>query len=299
MPPRAHSHAREGSLGPPRDARPRVSAVEANLLFIPSDRATGASNMALDESLLGLGAVGRVAIRFYGWEPPCLSLGRNQPTGDTVAGRRRSEYELGVDIVRRPTAGRSVYHGPELTYAVVAPDRLWSGPRAIYRRIHAVLSAALFSFGVHTDRSSEPEETEARSVELEVRPGPPAGDIVIDARECFVATAPGEITVGGRKLVGSAQWRHAGAVLQHGSILLRDEQGKAVLDGGAATGAAIGLAEILGETPDLELLGDAVAAALAGELGVPLEPGPPPDEVLERASKLEDKYRSPEWTWRR
>lgn len=307
---------------------PRRSAVEAPLLLLPFARATGAANMALDEALMGPAARGRVIVRFYGWEPPCLSLGRNQPTGDTVAGRGRADYELGVDIVRRPTAGRSVYHGPELTYAVAVPDRLWNGPRTIYRRVHAVLSAALFELGVHVDRA--PEEEAAG--DLEARPEPGPGALAVDARECFVASAPGEITVGGRKLVGSAQWRHAGAVLQHGSVLVRDEQARAVLDAGGAgppaagrggvpadggagdggragdaageaarrgPGGAIGLEEILREPPDTALLAEAVATGLAGALGVALERGEVPAELGERARELEAKYRSEEWTWRR
>lgn len=299
---------------PAPQARPRRSEVDAPLLFLPTDRAPGGANMALDEALMEMAAGGRAAIRFYGWEPPCLSLGRNQPTGDTVAGRSREAYEPGADIVRRPTAGRSVYHGPELTYAMVAPDRLWSGPRTIYRRVHAVLSAALFELGVHVDRVPDVGDAELVPEDLEARAESPGETLAVDARECFVATAPGEIAVGGRKLVGSAQWRHAGAVLQHGSILIRDEQARAVLDGdgagpprgagsdgtggGGGTGA-IGLEEILGGTPDTELLAEAVATGLAGDLGVPLARGAPPPEVLERAAELEAKYRSEEWTWRR
>ena len=285
----------------PGSGGPRRSAVDAPLLFLPTDRAEGAVNMALDEALVPTAAGGRVAIRIYQWEPPCLSLGRNQPTGERVAGRARAEYEPGVDIVRRPTAGRSVYHGPELTYAVVAPDRLWSGPRTIYRRVHAVLAAALFELGVHVDRFPDDEDAERVSGQLETRPAPAGGTLAVDGRECFVATAPGEITVDGRKLVGSAQWRHGGAVLQHGSILLRDEQARAALDGEGAEGpgGAIGLEEVLGGPADLALLADAIATGLAGALGVPLERGAPPAEVLQRAAELEAKYRSEEWTWRR
>jgi len=298
-------HDAERPVEPAPPAGPRRSEVDAPLLFLPAGRATGAANMALDEALMAIAATGRAAVRFYGWEPPCLSLGRNQPTGAVVAGRRREDYEPGVDIVRRPTAGRSVYHGPELTYAVVAPDRLWSGPRTIYRRVHAVLSAALFELGVHVDRGPDVGDAELGPDELATSPEAPGGTLAVDARECFVATAPGEITVGGRKLVGSAQWRHAGAVLQHGSILIRDEQARAVLDGGggpATNGGgsgAIGLEEILGEALDTELLAEAVATGFAGELGVSLERGASPAEVLEWASELETKYRSEEWTWRR
>ncbi len=240
--------------------------------------------MAVDEALMEFGRTGRVAIRFYTWEPPCLSLGRNQVTGDRLAGRRREEFAPGEDIVRRPTAGRSVYHGPELTYAVVAPERLWGGPREIYRRVHGAVASALAGLGIRLDEGV----------------GRPGGPLALDGEACFSVPAPGELTVGGRKLVGSAQWRHRGAVLQHGSILLKNEQSRASLSpiSGGRVGGAIGLDE-LGLVSGSLPLAASIVKALAGVAGHEPRAAVFPDDVKSLADRLEPRYRSEAWTWRR
>lgn len=240
--------------------------------------------MALDEAAMESARGGAVVFRTYGWQPECVSLGRNQPTARELDGRPLTDFVPGIDVVRRPTGGRAVFHGPEITYAFIAPERLLGGPRAIYRAVHAALHGALRTFGVRLDE---------RGGESEGRPGGPP----LDPEECFASPAPGEITARGRKLVGSAQWRHRGAVLQHGSLLLANRQSRASVggDGGAR---AIALDE-LGAVPDRGSLTEAFAEFLAAALGGAPTPGEPSADVERLAAELEPRYRTEEWTWRR
>ncbi len=126
--------------------------------------------------------------------------------------RPRARYDreriaaLGLDVVRRPTGGRAVWHAGELTYAVAAPATALGTLREAYGEIHRVIRNALRTFGVPAELAA------ARAA---IRP---------DAGACFAAPAGGEVIVGDNKLVGSAQLRENGALLQHGSILLADDQ---------------------------------------------------------------------------
>src|SRR5881628_5304 len=178
--------------------------LEWELMLDPAGR-SGAANMAMDADLLAEAArTGRAFLRLYRFEPPCLSLGRNEPAAacyDRAAIARR-----GLDVVRRPTGGRAVWHEHEVTYAVAAPIATFGGLRAAYRAIHARLVAALRRLGVEATLAAD-------------RPRPPQR-----LGSCFAAPVGGEVLVGGRKLVGSAQVRGGGAFLQHGSILLDGSQ---------------------------------------------------------------------------
>src|SRR5690606_15779633 len=109
----------------------------------------------------------------------------------------------GIEVVRRPTGGRAVLHDRELTYSVVIPDRLFASPRTAYATINGALAEALRTFGVAA--LSTPDTASAARPSLV---------------PCFVEPAPGELLVDGRKIVGSAQVRIGGVILQHGSIML-------------------------------------------------------------------------------
>jgi len=253
----------------------------------------GARNMALDEAAMQSARRGSLAVRLYSWEPGCTSLGRNQPTGGQMGGTPRAELVPGRDVVRRPTGGRAVFHGPELTYAVAVPERLLGGPRATYRAIHRALAGAL-------ERLGAPLDSPATEAEAGPAGGSPAGSGVppLNLEECFVAPAPGEITARGRKLVGSAQWRHRGALLQHGSILLSNEQRRASVSGEGGAGA-IGLDEMLAIPPSRDEVATSLAASLIALAGPTAEQTPPRVEELAAVEALAVRYRSPDWTWRR
>ena len=141
--------------------------------------------------------------RLYAWEPACVSLGRNQPFTALDATRCA---ELGYDIVRRPTGGRAILHTDELTYSMIAPDDhpLMQGTILdVYLAISRGLRAGLERMGLDADTAPEGN-----------RAGPDA------SAACFEVPSAYEIVVGGRKLLGSAQNRRAGYVLQHGSLPL-------------------------------------------------------------------------------
>lgn len=266
--------------------------------FLRHGPVAGARNMAVDEALMGAGGSGETVLRVYGWSPPCLSLGRNQ--------RARGRYDtdearsLGVEIVRRPTGGRAVYHHRELTYAVAAPSRRWGSLPESYRLLNRALIRALASLGVEAAAATG-QGTGSRA------PGP-------SLRACFRDPLPGEIVADGRKLVGSAQWRRGGALLQHGSILLEAQQEMAErlrVDGGDGRAAGdgdgpaadrlpgVGLSELLDGAPDTEAVAAALADGFREELGVAVRPSSLSPSEERAAADLEARYRDPEWTWRR
>jgi lipoate-protein ligase A len=241
--------------------------------------------MAVDEALMEAARRGEVTLRLYRWEPGCLSFGRNQ----TARGRYDGEAAAarGIDVVRRPTGGRSVFHHRELTYSVTAPADLWGGLKDAYLRINRALAAGLRRLGV---------EAEVAGGSGEAAPRP-------TVRACFRDPLPGEVTAEGRKLVGSAQWRLGGALLQHGSILLVNEQAVVEeLRTGAADAPevpAAGITRLLGREPGVAAMAEALAAGFAEEAGLPVVPGGLDPSEREAAEALRSRYEDPAWTWRR
>jgi len=220
------------------------------------------------------------ALRLYTWARPTVSFGRNEPAGGPEAWAGRADA-----FVRRPTGGRAVLHAAELTYAAVVPARALGGVRAAYRAVNEAIVVGLRALGV-----------DARLVGGADGRGPVAP---LDAGPCFGSPAPGEIVVGGRKLVGSAQARIGGALLQHGSILLEDGQG---LLGAGATPAgtgAVGLRELVPGT-SAEDVRAAVEEGFRARFGGAWEPGPAGPAEEARAERLErERYARSGWTWRR
>ena len=239
----------------------------------------GARNMARDHALALFLPLGLAVLRLYRWERLTLSLGRNEP----AVGRYDPEAlrSLGVEVVRRPTGGRAVLHRRELTYAVALPARTMGGPRAAYLWINQRIAAGLASLGVPA----------------EIACGPGAA-VPLDAGPCFQGAAAGEVVAAGRKLVGSAQARMGEVLLQHGSILLADDQ---ELLHRVFTGERSGIdrpatvSEFLGrEAAEGEL-----ERALAVQFGLdPTCISDPAWSSLQEA-ELEERYRSEAWTWRR
>jgi lipoate-protein ligase A len=177
------------------------------LLITPP--ALGRRNMAVDEAILETVAAGQAlpTLRLYAWDPPCLSLGHAQPADvvdeDVLA-------EAAWDVVRRPTGGRALLHTDELTYSIAAPDSapgLSGGVLPSYQYLSQGLLAGLQRLGL--------------------RPDAPALTVIGDADRrnpvCFEVPSAYEITVGGKKLIGSAQLRRRGAILQHGSLPLHGD----------------------------------------------------------------------------
>jgi lipoate-protein ligase A len=175
---------------------------------------SGPMNMALDEALLEAVQIDQAppTLRFYSWNPPCLSLGYAQSVED--ADRAAIEH-MGWDLVRRPTGGKAILHTDEITYSIAAPadhPLFVNGVLPSYKRISLALIAGLESMGL------DPE------LNIADPPVPDNGNPV-----CFQNPGAFEITVAGKKLVGSAQLRRSRGVLQHGSLPLQGELGRICL----------------------------------------------------------------------
>ncbi len=257
----------------------------------------GAANMALDDALLARArATGEVLLRVYTWSGPTLSFGRNQRAAGVYDPARLAER--GVAAVRRPTGGRAVLHAREVTYSVAAPAGALAPAgapvRASYARINAMLVAALGALG------------------LDARVAAPAGRAPRpDAAPCFELPTGGELVVpaadGPRKLVGSAQWQEDGAVLQHGSILVDDDQSAvAELAGGrvAPVPSPATLRTVLGRAPSAaEVAAALFGAALCLAGGAPADVAPLPPAACPALDADADGRRPPfaddAWTWRR
>jgi lipoate-protein ligase A len=256
----------------------------AHWRLLTSSPATGAENMALDEALMSHAREsGEWVLRVYSWSRPTISLGRNQ----TASGR----YDLatiaarGIDIVRRPTGGRAILHDREITYSVTAPLEGAGDLRDSYRRITGILVKGLRALGV--------DATVPRPTKRATAPG---------MTPCFDEPSAGELTFEGRKLAGSAQWRFDGALLQHGSILLEDDQSTLaglVLGEQPAGPPPATLSQALGSTPSISEVAAALRSAVllqedADATNLRLD-----EELRARAEALVVRYLDDEWTWRR
>ena len=178
--------------------------------LLPHERGDGPTNMALDEALLDSVAAdpSMAVMRTYEWSVPTLSLGYFQSMEEVDADPRWAS----VPIVRRPTGGGALWHDLEVTYAVVVPgDHPATRPsRSLYRTIHQAIADHLRdSFGIPASRRGE--------VDL-------GGDRGRRPFLCFTDRDSDDIVFRNVKLVGSAQRRRSGAVLQHGSLLLGRSQ---------------------------------------------------------------------------
>jgi lipoate-protein ligase A len=245
--------------------------------------ADGASNMAHDEALMRRAArTGEAVFRVYGWSTPTLSLGRNQ--------RARGWYDeasaraLGIEFVRRPTGGRALLHHHEVTYSATLPLGDAAEARVAYDFINDVLLGALERLGVRAERAAEP---------VSMAPG---------VRPCFDVPAEREIVMKGRKLVGSAQWRRGGALLQHGSILIRDDQptiSQLTKTTTHVPPAAATLWDALGREPSVEEVSVLILESLHAAVGGRPEPLCPDVELQGDVERLRGAYADAAWTWRR
>lgn len=243
----------------------------------------GWENMAVDAALLDLAdSEGAAFFRLYGWNPHCLSFGRHEPA------RRRYDAEriatLGLDCVRRPTGGRAVWHARELTYAIAAPLSRFGGLREAYETLHRLLARALTGLGAVP--------------RLAPRSSPVGG---VGTGPCFAAPVGGEVLIEGRKVVGSAQLRQGDAFLQHGSLLLDDDQSLVRdLAGFSENGAAEApLSRLLGRPVSFQEAAAAIASVARATLPDLEECAELPDAVQAGAARHAERFRSAEWTWQR
>lgn len=255
----------------------------------------GPTNMAIDGAILLSVSEGRSqpTIRFYAWHPPCASIGYAQSMRGAID--LEACRERGYDWVRRPTGGRAVLHIDELTYSVTAPQdnpRVHGDILTSYRRLSRGIVAGLSYLGAEA-RQTEDDGTH--------------GD---ESAACFDVPSQYEVTARGRKLVGSAQVRRRGVVLQHGALPLQGDVGRLahVLQLSApARGVlyaklrerATALDEVLGRQVSWEEVAEALAAGFADALRLVLVRGNLTAHELAAATRLQVRYAGDEWTFSR
>ncbi len=241
------------------------------LRLLPFGQDDGPGHMAADEVLLESAATDGVAsLRFYQWTTPTLSLGYFQPQ----AVREELPGLAALPWVRRPSGGAAILHHHELTYALALPPQLAASRESWICRFHRLIARRLNAGGL--------------AAELV-----PCGDErLLGPVLCFWHHTPGDLVCNGHKLAGSAQRKLRGAVLQHGSILLRHSPHLPQL---------LGIDDLAGR-PLLEpaAWAEQLAAAWAEHLQLPLQPGEWTPAERQRLQQLrEGKYAQTWWNARR
>lgn len=258
--------------------------------------APGPVNMAIDEAIAQAIAEGHAepTLRFYTWEPACVSLGRNQPAAGVDLTRIAAR---GYDVVRRPTGGRAILHTDELTYSIIAsPEHPLMQGLVLdsYLRIAHGLVAGLRRLGIAAEEAPGSN-----------RAGP---DV---SAACFEVPSAYEIVADGRKVLGSAQARRARSVLQHGSLPLagdltrvvdcltfEDEAERAALRASLG-GHAATVEELLGRRVPYAEAEEALKLGMAEALGLAIHEGEltAPEQAAVTAL-LHDRYANDSWTFR-
>ncbi|DAA90217.1 MAG: lipoate--protein ligase family protein [Candidatus Gastranaerophilaceae bacterium] len=164
---------------------------------------TGQENMRIDSDLLDSAIENKLdypIFRLYAWKPACVSLGRNQK--DDFLDRSFLK-ENNIDVVRRLTGGRALLHADEITYSFICPTLyLKNGEHVVssYKEISRILIGKFKTIGIDLDfGSNKPIKT--------------------GFDYCMLISTGADLCYHGKKLIGSAQCRKQGYILQHGSIL--------------------------------------------------------------------------------
>ncbi len=237
-------------------------------------------------------------LRLYAWEPACLSLGHAQPFADVDMARLKAH---GWDVVRRVTGGRAILHTDELTYSVTGSAEepvLAGGVLESYNRLAQALLFAIRELGLpveikeHVDHASN-----------------------VTNPVCFEIPSSYEITVDGKKLIGSAQARKKEGVLQHGSLPLtgdlaricqalvfkdesaRENAAQRLLARATTTSTALHASTTL--SADWDTAAQAFVKGFEAQLGIRFQREEMSRSESERAEELvREKYANPAWTER-
>lgn len=224
--------------------------------------AAGDWNMAVDEAMLNESVANDfLAVRCYSWAQPTVSLGHFQAKERLAIDSRFEELAR----VRRLSGGGAILHHHEVTYSCCVPvsHPLTRSPGTIYDLAHDVIIGALREFGVESAVRGEKLDQESRFL-------------------CFSRGDPRDIVIGAHKIVGSAQRRRRGAVLQHGSILTGRSEYAPEFPG---------IHDLTGVCVDRQGLAEMVAERIAQELGTPSPLIQLPSNVQHQADQLVENYR--------
>jgi lipoate-protein ligase A len=211
-------------------------------------------------------------LRTYGWTEPTLSLGYFQEILEAEADPRWS----GVPIVRRPTGGGAIWHHHELTYTLVVPATYPRArvPVAHYNSVHSAIASLLRTQGVDVER----------------RGRTPFSRVTRRPFLCFTDCDPEDLIFRGFKIVGSAQRRRSGAILQHGSLLLQHS---------ATTPELLGVGDLALASFEPRFWSELLVEHLSWALGFVPSSQELPFSLRQHAATLEQTiYRDPSWTRR-
>jgi len=246
--------------------------------------------MAVDETLLESAlAHGTTTIRVYQWSAPTVSLGYFQDADDF----ERDGQFTGLAAVRRLSGGGAILHDREITYSITLPPThpLTAHPSHLYRLAHQAIINVLATHDItlhmrgNAPPALDPQPSALDPLSINHQPStinPPSDPFL-----CFGRGDPNDIVLGTHKIVGSAQRRRRGAILQHGSILL--ERSPHAPD-------FSGLRELTGTDLNRDRLSGEVGSALATTLAVPVTPAQLSPDELTRARELEQtRYSTLRW----
>jgi len=245
------------------------------LLSGPGEAAT---NMAIDAAILECAAVERgPTLRIYSWATPTLSLGYFQ----SILGRRDHLESVSIPVVRRASGGGALIHDRELTYSLVMPSGgvgTGGASHDLYRDVHATILACLADCGVRACRFGD-----SGSAKPEAESGEPF--------LCFQRRTDEDLIVDGYKVLGSAQRRGRGGLLQHGSLLLESSPAAPQLPG---------IRELTGRRITTGEFGGRFAERLGAVCDIGWEPGNlREDELSSVEMLLKGKFASESWTKKR
>ncbi|OIP73211.1 MAG: octanoyltransferase [Candidatus Infernicultor aquiphilus] len=270
----------------------------------------GFINMAIDEAIMIAHREGLVppTIRFYQWSPPAVSLGYFQDLKKEI--NIKVCQDLGIDMVRRPTGGKAVLHDQELTYSFIIKENdplVNDSILETYKKISGGIIRGLSYLGIKAElvplRGKLENHLLGRSDKARIHH--------LDFKSiCFSVPSQYEVQVEGKKMVGSAQVRKGGVVLQHGSLLIKLEKDKLfsvfnfpsvqIIEKLKSKFKATSLEEILKKKIDFSELSNILPHGFEEEFGVRLVESKL-TESEEKISKvlLENKYSTYEWNYLR
>lgn len=265
---------------------------------IKNNTYSGAMNMAIDEAIMISYKEGKSkpTLRFYTWEPACLTIGYFQKLEKEIDLDKCRE--LGIDYVRRATGGRAVLHEDELTYSIIVGEDnklIDSSINESYKFISQGIVKGLEIEGLEVDELSKGERITREKL----------------SAACFNTHASYEITINNKKVVGSAQHRRDGVILQHGSIVIDFDVDKLFemiktktpeLKERAkrfTTSKASGIKIETGKSIDMKSLEESIIKGFEYVFGVKFEESELSEYELDLANKLYGKYISKEYTSKR